>query len=487
MKRITRAWGNISIRRKIVLMVGSIMAGTWLLICMVMVQQQRFSQESDIIMQDYMEISSFLDAFSAENACMDVYIRENAPENADADYRNAVRETDRRLRELGADLSVDRRQEYVLKRAIHNAMAYYRCSWQMLVALPENADPIPQYLSMKAQASYIDGYTRELLYSRMEYGDQQWQEIAAANRASSRISGVFLTVGTCLMLCVLWLLVHSVLAPLTELGEAANCISAGQYDAPPLKIRGTDEVGRVAASFNLMQREVRKTVRALEEKAQLEKDLRKKEAEAAQMQRALQEGRFAQLQSQINPHFLFNTLSTISALAREEGAPLTEELVIRLARFFRYSLESSEKMVTLKREIQLLRDYMELQETRYGDRIRMEIRSDPALEQVTVPKFILQPLVENAIIHGLRACTSGGCIRVWVRRYKGDVAIYVTDNGCGFDTRAPRDKSRHQSVGLDNISERMQLNNGKLDLFSIPGRGTCARITIKETGTWSRS
>jgi len=483
MKKLLQTWNDISIRKKIVLMVGSIMAATWILICVVVMQQRHFSQESSIIMNDYMEITSFLDAFSAENVCLEVYMRGNAPENAEEDYRNATIETNRCLEELVPDITVDRQQEYVLKRAINNAMSYYRFSQQLLMSMSEEVDNIPQYLSMKTQAAYIDGYTRELLYSRMAQGDLQWQEIAAANDISTRMSGALLVIGTALMLGALWLLVHSVLAPLTELGNAANQISAGQYDAPPLKIRGKDEVGRVAASFNLMQREVRKTVRALEDKAELEKHLREKEAEAAQMQRALQEGRFAQLQSQINPHFLFNTLSTISALAREEGAPLSEELIIRLSSFFRYSLESNEKMVTLKQEIQLLRDYMELQETRYGDRIRMEIQSDPELEHVLVPKFILQPLVENAILHGLRACTADGCIRVRVRRNKGNIAIYVTDNGCGFDTRIRKTEGKRKSVGLENIAERMLLNDGRLDVFSICGRGTCARITIKKGAT----
>ena len=478
MKKLIQAWADISIRKKIILMVGSILAATWFLICVVVSQQRQFSEESSIIMNDYIEITSFLNAFSAENVCLEVYMRENAPNTAQEDYLYATEETNRCLRALKPDLSIDRQQEYVLKRAINNAMSYYRFSQEVLLAMAEDEDTIPQYLSMKTQAAYIDDYTRELLYSRMEQGDSQWQEIAVAHEFSTRVSGGLLVIGTALMVFIIWLLVHSVLAPLAELGRAANQISAGQYDAPPLKIRGKDEVGRLAASFNLMQREVRNTVHALEEKAELEKDLREKEVEAVEMQRALQEGRFAQLQSQINPHFLFNTLSTISALAREEGAPMSEELIIRLSNFFRYSLESNEKLVTLKQEIQLLRDYMELQETRYGERIRMEIVSDPELEHIIVPKFILQPLVENAILHGLREKAAGGHLRVSVRKRRAGVVIYVTDNGCGFDTKVRRKEDGHKSVGLDNIAERMALNNGRLDVFSIRGLGTCARITI---------
>lgn len=198
------------------------------------------------------------------------------------------------------------------------------------------------------------------------------------------------------------------------------------------------------------------------------------------MQRALQEGRFAHLQSQINPHFLFNTLSTIAALSREEGAPLSEDLIIRLSNFFRYSLESDEKMVSLGREVELLQDYIELQETRYSGRIHTEIRIEPGLERVTVPKFILQPLVENSMLHGLKECISDGEIRVRARRVGADVVITVTDNGCGFDTRHPHiGNGKRRSVGMANIAERMELNGGEFRIFSRIGWGTCAKIIIK--------
>ena len=272
MKRVIQGWNDISIRKKIILMMGSIIVATWVLICAVVLQQQKFSQESSVIMNDYMEITRFLDAFSAENVCLEVYMRGNAPDSAEEDYMAATVETDLCLKRLVPDLRTDRQQEYVLKRAINNAMFYYRYSQQLLMSIPEEEDNIPQYLSMKTQAAYIDGYTRELLYSRMEQGDFQWQEIVAANDVSTQLFGILLVIGTALMLFVAWLLVHSVLAPLVQLGSAANKISVGQYDAPPIQVRGKDEIGRVSASFNLMQQEVRKTVHALEDKAELEKN-----------------------------------------------------------------------------------------------------------------------------------------------------------------------------------------------------------------------
>lgn len=480
MKKLLQKWRDVSIKTKSSILVGIMIASMWALVAYEMMQFRDFSRKSDVIMNDYIEITGFMDAFSEENVWLEAYIRPAL--DVDRNYRLAGEETDRRMELLRPDLAADRREEYVLKRAICNAMEHYRETQVVFLNTGRSGDAfIQRYLSLKSQAAYIDGYTRELLNSCMERGGEQWQEIETANNLNSRRFSGFLVGATVLMIVILLILTRSVLRPLEDLGGAADHISAGRYDAPPLEVRGNDELGRAARSFNLMQTEIRRTIHALEKQAEMEKSLLEKEVEAAQMQHKLQEGRFAQLQSQINPHFLFNTLSTIAALAREEGAPLSEDLVLRLSSFFRYSLESDEKVVPLGREIQLLRDYMELQETRYGDRITMEVRSDPALEDVPVPKFILQPLVENAILHGLRQCTEGGCIRVRSRRDRtGNIVITVTDNGCGFDTSrlgAAADGER-RSVGLKNIAERMEYSGGRLDVCSVPGVGTCARITV---------
>lgn len=473
-----RLWGRMSIKLKCVLLMGTMLVFVWLLVVAAMLQLHSFSRESAVIMNEYIDITGFMDTFSAENVSLEEFIRPLPPSGAQEAYLEAIAKTDEQLLALQPDISRDVRGEYALKRAICNAMEHYRNSQEILLDIQDQEHLVKQYLSLKTQAAYIDGYTRDLLHSRMVQGGDQWNQIAAANASSIRQLAGFMVAATVLMVLALLLFTRSIIKPLTDLGCAADTISTGCYDAPPLEIQSMDELGRTARSFNQMQMEIRRAIDTLEKQSEMEKHLLEKEVEAAQMQRRLQEGRFAQLQSQINPHFLFNTLNTIAALAQEEDAPLSENLITRLSRFFRYSLESDEKIVPLGREIWLLRDYMELQETRYGERIAMEIVSDPALEDVTVPKFILQPLVENAILHGLKECAGGGHIRVRTRRGRRGVTITVTDNGCGFDTRHLPAGEGHQSVGLDNIRERMELSGGRLDVFSIPGLGTTARITI---------
>lgn len=479
MNRLLQKWYHTSIRTKSTLLVGAMLVITWLLVILVTLRLHDFSGASSIIMNDYIDITGFLDAFSAENMSLESYIRPRSTEEVRKEYLSAIEETDRRLRELRPNIAADRREEYMLKRAICNAMEYYRQSQSAFLRLGREEERIQPYLSLKTQSAYIDGYTRDLLHSRIVEGGEQWNEIEAANSRSSQRFVVFLLMTTAAVVVLLAVFTHSVLRPLMDLGRAADQIRAGRYDAPPLAVRSGDEIGRAAQSFNLMQEEIRRTIHALEQKSELEKHLLEKEVEAAQMQRKLQETRFAQLQSQIKPHFLFNTLSTIAALAREEGAPLSENLILRLSSFFRYSLESGEAIVTLGRELQLLQDYIELQETRYGDRIIFEVIADPELNEIQIPKFILQPLVENSIVHGLKERPEAGRVRVRTRRTRRGVTIFVTDNGCGFEMEKLRSGGGpRQSVGLENISERMRLNGGRVDVFSMTGVGTSVRIIV---------
>ena len=336
MKKLLQKWRDVSIKTKSSILVGIMIASMWALVAYEMMQFRDFSRKSDVIMNDYIEITGFMDAFSEENVWLEAYIRPAL--DVDRNYRLAGEETDRRMELLRPDLAADRREEYVMKRAICNAMEHYRETQVVFLNTGRSGDAfIQRYFSLKSQAAYIDGYTRELLNSCMERGGEQWQEIETASNLNSRRFSGFLVGATVLMIVILLILTRSVLRPLEDLGGAADHISAGRYDAPPLEARGNDELGRAARSFNLMQTEIRRTIHALEKQAEMEKSLLEKEVEAAQMQHKLQEGRFAQLQSQINPHFLFNTLSTIAALAREEGAPLSEDLVLRLSSFFRYS------------------------------------------------------------------------------------------------------------------------------------------------------
>lgn len=131
------------------------------------------------------------------------------------------------------------------------------------------------------------------------------------------------------------------------------------------------------------------------------------------------------LKNQINPHFLFNTLNIIAGMANLEGAQTTEEMIRALGSLFRYNLKTPEEKVYLEQELKVISDYMFLQKMRFGDRITYQIDCQTDAEAVMIPTFTFQPLVENAIIHGLVSKEEGGRILIRIRERNGMIRMTV--------------------------------------------------------------
>ena len=469
--RILRLWRDAPILNKLWIILGTLLGVMWIIVFFNVIQLRTLTTESGGIMREYGETTSFIDAVSTENRCLEAWMRPSRTAEDETAYLEAVRDTDARVVLLRPNLAADDHEEFMLKQAITNAMAHYREDLGELMACENRQESIQLYVRLQREAFYLNRYGVELLHCRMEAGEKSWEKVAETNHRNSRTILAFMIAATAITALGLMLLDRTMLKPLIRLGASADAISGGNYDSPPLPETSKDEIGRLAHSFNFMQVRVKDTILAIERKAEIEK-------ENARMQEALQESRYAELQSQIDPHFLFNTLNAIAAMAAEEGAPITEDLIGRLAKIFRYSLESHEKRVTLGQELSYLGDYMELMDARFAGRISMHIEPfDPQLSTRTVPKFMLQTIAENSIIHGFQDIKEGGDINVQIREdSQGCLVIRMSDNGCGFDASALPEKREHHGVGLNNIQERLQYLNGRMEIDSRIGEGT--RITI---------
>ncbi len=180
------------------------------------------------------------------------------------------------------------------------------------------------------------------------------------------------------------------------------------------------------------------------------------------------------LRAQINPHFLFNALNTIRYFVRTDPEE-ARQLLLRLSEVFQRVLHSGE-FVSLADEIAYAEAYLALEQARMGERLRVEwIRPEGDLLEVRVPALVLEPLVENAVVHGLATKPEGGTLRVVVERWGGDLVIQVRDDGVGFDPH-----SKNGGIALANIDERLRLLYGEgrgLLIESEPGRGT--RIELR--------
>ena len=208
---------------------------------------------------------------------------------------------------------------------------------------------------------------------------------------------------------------------------------------------------------------------------------------AAALQAALQESQLRTLESQINPHFLFNALGLISYTALRENARQTEDISYCLTDLLRYSLRNLATPVTLGQEVEAVQRYLAIQKLRFGARVNVEVDVEPTLENVRIPCMLLQPLVENAIVHAVEPLARPVTVVVRATRGAAGLVLEVSDDGAGMDseildaiqTRRFGPRLGH-AVGLTNVIRRLELEHGarcSVDVDSARGRGT--RVTIR--------
>jgi two-component system, LytTR family, sensor kinase len=194
------------------------------------------------------------------------------------------------------------------------------------------------------------------------------------------------------------------------------------------------------------------------------------------------------LANQINPHFLFNTLTSISSLIRSE--PETARLlIVKLSALLRRLLRSQEHFVTLREELEAVDEYLDIERVRFGPTLVVDKQIDPSSLDIVVPSMMLQPLVENSIKHGLGRKLGEGRITIRTSRASGLLVLEVLDNGVGLPQTRMEAESE-SGIGLRNVNERLRVIYGapyQLKLHSRPGEGTSARIEIPEIVTTDRA
>jgi signal transduction histidine kinase len=177
------------------------------------------------------------------------------------------------------------------------------------------------------------------------------------------------------------------------------------------------------------------------------------------------------LRAQINPHFLFNALSTLAEMTRDQPA---ERAVLNLAEVFRYALESTQhERQPLRAELEAIRAYLEIEGERFEDRLQFDVEVPADLLETPIPPMLLQPLVENAVTHGLATLERPGRIRIVATHEPGYLHLLVEDDGIGFD---PATSPRH--VGLANVGARVEGTGGSWAVQSRPGGGTAVRLAV---------
>ncbi len=274
-----------------------------------------------------------------------------------------------------------------------------------------------------------------------------------------------------------WSLSKSIYTPIKKLHDVTTTITKNDLQAL-MTSDNVDEITELGMSFNIM---IGKIKELLDSKIKEQENLKKAELRA--------------LQAQINPHFLYNTLDTIIWMAESKKTDQVVQIVTALSSFFRISLSKGRDWITIGEEVERIRSYLTIQKMRYHDILDFKIEVDQDVTENTILKLILQPLVENALYHGIKNKRQGGTISVRARRKNADeILLEVEDDGIGFTPQKlaqlraeladdSGEIKLESGYGIGNVNNRIRLYYGRqfgLSVESEYSTGTCVKLVIPE-------
>lgn len=306
-----------------------------------------------------------------------------------------------------------------------------------------------------------------------------WTVVGCTNVAellkdSKKARSIYVLVAAILVIAALVLsnlISRNITRPLQQLRDSMARVQEGDFGAAEVEVTSRNEVGSLTRSFNVMTSRIQELMK---QNIYEQQQKRKSELKA--------------LQSQINPHFLYNTLDSIIWMA--EGKKNEEVVVMTasLARLLRQSISNEEEQVPIGQEVEYARSYLTIQKMRYKDKLEFQIQVDAQIMGVPIIKLVLQPLIENAIYHGLKYKEGKGLLIVRGYREGENAVIQIRDNGAGMDEQTlahifEKHKVNYRSngVGVYNVQKRLQLYYGMdygITYSSRQGEGTTASIVI---------
>ena len=364
----------------------------------------------------------------------------------------------------------------------------------------DNAD---EYIARYAEADQITGYIRtytdRLNLNILSTNTTQYLDMSE-NLNKLRTTNLILIVSVIFLnVLVISYLTLNMTKPIIKLAHSAEEMSKGNFNADDVEVYSQDELSIMANAFNTMKHSIRIYISELHNKADTESQLLEQQIENLRMQSLLADAEMKALQMQINPHFLFNTLNAGVQLAMIEGADRTSTFLDNMAKIFRYNVKSLDRKVKIKDEIDTIRAYEDLFFVRFGDIMKFEYNIDRSLLDIDVPPLIIQPLVENATIHGIGNMERGGVINISLDQRDTVVRMTVEDNGAGMSEETRQkilkgqnlesETSGHMTgIGIYNVVQRLKLFfncDDVIEVNSAPGKGT--KMVLKIPGNSEES
>lgn len=383
--------------------------------------------------------------------------------------------------------------ELYMIRAMRNSIAAQLECYNLAIQTTDtkSADFYLNYYAGQNIAGYVPTYTSNYLSILVETNAAYQEALEAQTQTAALINkgALFCSAVLCLIFAIAFS--RMVTRPISALSVAATCISQGNLTVGDVPVYQDDELGALTKTFNIMKEDITLAIEVLNERTKLEAKLHEQELASLKNEELLKEAQYLALQSQISPHFLFNTLNAISRAITNAPKEVAVQLVCSLAALFRYNLDHLNTFSTLQEELEVVGQYIYIQKHRFEERVQYQVDCDAAFQNARVPSMLVQPLVENSLIHGIESLEYGGKIVVRVSQVGDMLRLRIYDNGVGM-SRAQRDALRAKvehthtghttGIGIVNVQQRLELLKGStMRINSAPGRGTLIEIKFPLT------
>ncbi len=446
-----------------------------------MIGIRNMSGQMDLVYQDNMKLNELSNSLTLVQQSMTEYLNTKTSDSLNDYYRNEQK-YNKLIRELNTSIVSD---EYALmERDIRNMSEEYLKITENAIEAKRGRN-VEKYSMEYDEASklfdYISTYIESLNRESFKSNSQNYSELISAFNVFASVSTIVMVgaiIGSSVFVIIF---TRNMVEPVKKLAKSADEVANGNFEIETLEITSRDEVGVVTGAFNEMVVSIRHYIDQVKEGMENERKMKEKEL---MIEATLKDAQLKYLQTQINPHFLFNTLNAGAQLAMLEDAERTYDYIQNTAEFFRYNVREGNTVVKLKDEISLIDHYMYILNVRFSGDIKYEKIIETEIDKVDMPSMILQPIVENSINHGIKEMEGKGKILVRVYRDGNEVVISVKDNGTGMNQEVidrilkgefgeeekPAPAGAH-GIGMDNVIKRLRLYTNNEECINIVSDG----------------
>ena len=439
---------------------------------------------------------SFMKAMEEEGLAFDGYVSAGT-ETARDTLEKAIHRTERAIDALPFDYEIIGAERYARTWNIQNAYQQYAALRDEMLSDSMNRTGFLKRLNEYNQREdYLEQYSRRLLQLTVEAGSSAYTEKLPLFRVLPFIFINFTLIMLVIVVEMGSVMKESIAKPVRELSQEAQRIARSDFSGEDIHVENRDDLGELVSIFNDMKHAMEENIQTIQENHRMTELLQQEKLENSEMEKRLNANRLELLKSQINPHFLFNTLNMIGSMADLEDAPTTEKMTQSLAQLFRYNLNTREQIVPIEMELRIAENYMYLQKMRFGSRIQYQVNTPEDVSHIRIPSFTMQPLVENAIVHGLSKKEQGGTVSVTVTEDPTSeiVTLLIEDDGLGIAEERlsalnarmhnpEENKTARIGIGLGNIYCRIRTlypEGGDLSIDAKEGVGTRITLTIPQ-------